>query len=133
MEQKGGCVEVGEKVRRRLDVVRSFFSLRCGVFPAALEPIAVAVHLDDVHVVGEAVQQGAIWALGAEDLNPFVEGKVGGHQDRATFVELGEYLEEQFRAGAGQWDEAQFVDDQQIETGQLPLADSGGVSHPWPP
>ena len=28
-----------------------------GDLPAALEPVALAVHLQDVHVVGEAVQQ----------------------------------------------------------------------------
>ena len=57
----------------------------------------------------------------AEDLGPFVEGQVGGHQDGAPLVALAEDLEEQFRPGPGQWDEAQFVDDQQIRTGKLTL------------
>ena len=34
---------------------------------------------------------------------------------------MGEDLEEQFRSGGGQGDEAQFVDDQQAEAGQIPL------------
>ena len=47
--------------------------------------------------------------------------KVGGHQDRAPLVALAEHLEEQFRSGGGQGHEAQFVDNQQAEAGQLPL------------
>ena len=41
--------------------------------------------------------------------------------DGASFVALAEDLEEQFRAGGGQRHEAQLVDDEQIEAGQLPL------------
>ena len=48
-------------------------------------------------------------------------GQVGGDHDGAPLVALAEDLEEEFRAGGGQGDEAQFVDDQQCEGGQLPL------------
>ena len=44
---------------------------------ATLEPVALAVHLQDVDVVGEAVQQGPGEPLRPEDLGPLVEGKVG--------------------------------------------------------
>ena len=54
-------------------------------------------------------------------LGPLVEGQIGGHHDGAPLVALAEDLEEQFRPGPGQWDEAQFFDDQQVEPGQLPL------------
>ena len=63
-------------------------------------------------MVGEPVQQRAGEPLRAEDLGPFVEGQIGGHHDGAPLVALAEDLEEQFRPGPGQWDEAQFVDDQ---------------------
>ena len=72
-------------------------------------------------MVGEPVQQRAGEALRAEDLGPFVEGQIGGHHDGAPLVALAEDLEEEFRAGGGQGDEAQFVDDQQVELGQIPL------------
>jgi hypothetical protein len=36
--------------------------------PALLEAVAVAVHLQDVNVVSEAVEQDSGEALGAEDL-----------------------------------------------------------------
>ena len=72
-------------------------------------------------MVGEPVQQGSGEPLRAEDLGPLVEGQIGGHQDGAPLVALGEDPEEQFRPGAGQGHEAQFVDDQQIQAGELPL------------
>ena len=86
-----------------------------------LEAVAVAVHLQDVDVVGEAVQQRTGQTLRAEDLGLLVEGQVGGDQGGVPLVALAEYLEEQFRSGSGQWHEAQFVDDQQAEAGQLTL------------
>ena len=60
-----------------------------------------------------------------EDLGPLVEGQVGGDQDGPALAALAEDLEEQFRPDGGQGDEAQFVDDQQVESGQLPLQVEG--------
>ena len=102
-------------------VVRILRDLGDKVLPATLETVALAVHLQDVEVVGEAVQQRAGEAFRSEDLGPFVEGQVGGDQDGAPLVALAEHLEEQFRPGGGQGHEAQFVDDQQVQAGQLPL------------
>ena len=45
---------------------------------ALLEPIAVAVHFEDMDVMGESVEQGAGKALGGEHAGPLVEGKVAG-------------------------------------------------------
>ena len=64
------------------------------VLSATLETVAVAVHLQDVDVVSEAVQQGPGQALRAEDLGPLVEGQVGGHQDGAPLLALDEDLED---------------------------------------
>ena len=81
----------------------------------------VAVHLQYMHVVGEPVQQRAGEALRTKHFGPFVEGEVGGDQDGAPLVALAEDLEEEFRAGGGQGDKAQLVDDEKPEAGQLPL------------
>ena len=70
------------------------------------EAVAVAVHLQDVDVVGEPVQQRAGEALRTKQFGPFAEGEVGGDQDGAPLVALAEDLEEQFRPGGGQGDEA---------------------------
>ena len=107
--------------RCELSVVRFVWWRRCGGLPAALEPVALAVHLQDVDVMGEPVQQRPGQPLRAEDLGPFVEWQVGGDQDGAPLIALAEDLEEQFRADPRQWDKARFVDDQQVQAGQLPL------------
>ena len=50
-------------------------------FAALAEPEALAVHLEDLDVVGQAVEDGAGQALRAEDLGPLVEGQVRGDDD----------------------------------------------------
>ena len=71
--------------------------------------------------MSEAVQECTGEPLRAEDLGPLVEGQVGGDQDRPSLVALAEDLEEELRAGLGEWDEAKLVDDEQLESGQLLL------------
>ena len=89
--------------------------------PALLKAETVAVHLQDVNVVGEAVEQGAGEPFGAEDFGPFLEGQVGSHHRRTALVALAEHLEEQLGAGLGQGHEAQLVDDEQFIAGDLLL------------
>ena len=91
--------------------------MRGGVLAAALEPVAVAVHLQNVDVVGEPVQQRSGEALRTEDPRPLVEGQVGADQDGPALIALTEDLEEEFRAGGGQGHEAQLIYDQQAEAG----------------
>ena len=43
-----------------------------------LQTVALAVHLQDVDMMGEAIEEGAGQPLGAEDLRPLVEGQVLG-------------------------------------------------------
>ena len=43
------------------------------LFLALLQAVAVAVHLEDMNVVGETVEQGPGQALGAEHFRPLVE------------------------------------------------------------
>ena len=111
----------GPQVQIESGVFRLVRDLVGGALPAVADAVAVAVHLQDMDVVGEPVQQRAGEAFRTEDLGPLIERQVGGDQDGAPLVALAEDLEEEFRAGGGQGDEAQFVDDQQAETGKLPL------------
>ena len=93
----GTCGPTGSSVGW---VVGSVGSL--GLTPAALvEPIAVAVHLEDVDVMGETVEERAGQAFGAEHLGPFVERQVGGDQGGAAFIALAEHLEQKLGAGLG--------------------------------
>ena len=108
-------------MRRGLCVSRIAGSAHGLGLPALPEAVALAVHLQDVNSVSEAVQQGAGQPLRAEDLGPLVEGQVGGDQDRPSLVSLAEDLEEELCTGLGEWDEAKLVDDEQLEPCQLLL------------
>ena len=66
---------------------------------AVLKPEAIAVHLEDVDMMGEAIEQRAGQSLGAEHAGPLIEGQIAGHDDRAAFVALAEDLEQQLGAG----------------------------------
>ena len=70
------------------------------------EAVAVAVHLQDMDVVGEPVQQRAGEAFRPEHLDPLIERQVGGDRNGASLVALAEDLEEEFSPGPGQGDEA---------------------------
>ena len=56
---------------------------------ALSETIALTVHLEDVDVMGEAVEERAGQALGAEHAGPLVERQIAGDDDRATLVAFG--------------------------------------------
>ena len=113
----GTCGPTGSSVGWVVGSVR-----RRGLTPAALvEPVALAIHLEDVDVVGEAIEERAGEALGAEHLGPFVERQIGGDQGRAPLVALAEHLEQQLGTGLGQRHEAEFVDDQKLVGGELLL------------
>ena len=47
-----------------------------GSLLARLEPEAVAVHFEDMDVMGQPVEQGAVKALSGEHAGPFVERQV---------------------------------------------------------
>lgn len=78
-------------------------------FPALTQPIAVAVHFQDMHVVGQSIQDGTGKALGAEDFGPFIERQVRCDDDRAAFIALRDNVKQQLRAGFAQGNEAEFI------------------------
>ncbi len=69
-------------------------------------------------MVGQAVEKRAGEALIAERRGPLVEGQVRGDDRGAAFVALADQLEQEFRPGARQRHEAQFIDDQQLIGGE---------------
>jgi len=77
---------------------------------ALLEAVGVGVHLQDVDVVGDAIEQCAGEPFGAEDLGPLVEWQVAGDQRRGALVALADGLEEQLGSGLRQRHISQFVD-----------------------
>ena len=53
------------------------------------EAVALAIHLENGTVVGQAVQESRGHALALEDLAPFAEGEVARHQEAPSFVSVG--------------------------------------------
>jgi hypothetical protein len=90
---------------------------RSGVFQA----IGVAIHLQDMNVVGQPVEQRAGQPLGPEHAGPFFEWQVGGDDRRAALMALAEDLEQQLRSGLRKRHVAQFVNDQQLCGGEVLL------------
>ena len=86
-----------------------------------MEPVALAFGLDDAAAVGEPVEGGAGESFGSEDLGPGFEGQVGGDDEAGAFVGGGDDVEEQFGADFGCGDVAEFVEDEQVELGELGL------------
>jgi hypothetical protein len=61
----------------------------------ALEAPAVVAGLDDVAVVGQAIEQrGGHFGI-TEDARPFTEGEVGGDDDRGALVEPADEVEQE--------------------------------------
>ena len=113
----GECLTVG--------VLRSWVGLSWGgsgwfawlllFFHRLFEAEAFAIHLEDVAMVGESIQQSGGHAFALEDLIPVAEGQVAGDQQAAAFVTIGEDLEEQFGSGSAEGQVAEFVHDQQVD------------------
>ena len=99
--------------------MRIRYFLGISPFFALVETKALAVHFQDMGMMGEPVQQRPGQAFGAEHLGPLVEGKIAGQQGGAASVALAEHLEQEFGAGLGERHEAEFVDDQQAVFSQL--------------
>ncbi len=81
-QRRSKNLQVGRSKTRPLGLNFSALSF------ALIEPVAFAVHLQDVHVMGEPVEERAGQALRAEGFRPFLERQVAGDQRRAPFVVL---------------------------------------------
>jgi hypothetical protein len=88
---------------------------------AGREPKTLAIHLQNVDMVRETVEERAGEPFRSEDRGPFIEWQVAGHQCRAAFVALAEDLEEKLRANRRERHVAEFVDDQQLDRVEMLL------------
>ena len=75
--------------------------------------------LDDLAVMGQAIEQRGRHLGVAEDARPFAEGEVGGDEDRGALVEPADQMEQQLPAGLGEGQIAQFVEDDEVEAGEI--------------
>ena len=86
---------------------------------ALFEPVGVVTGLQDVAVVGHAIQEGGGHLGVAEDLHPFPELKVGCDDQGGFLVALAEEVKEQGTSGLREWQVAQFVEDDRVDEGEL--------------
>src|SRR5712691_7975140 len=99
--------------RVRLTAILVFLCLALALL-ALFEAIAVAVHFEDMDVVGQPIEQRAGQPLGPEHAGPLVERQIAGDEGGAALVTLAEDLEQELGTGRRQGDIAKFVDDQQL-------------------
>ena len=83
------------------------------------EPVALAVHLEDVAMMGQPVQQGRRHAFALEDLAPLAERQIAGEQQTGPFIPIRKDLEQQLGAGAAEREVSQLITDQQIHPIEL--------------
>jgi len=78
-------------------------------------------------VVGEPVEHGVGQRFGGQNGDPLLEGQVRRHYDGPAFVSVGHDFEEEFRARRGQRNEAEFVQDEELD-----LLERGSHAHERP-
>ena len=86
---------------------------------AAFESPAIVAGLDDVAVVSEAIEQCGGHLGVPEDARPFAEGEIGGDDDRGSFVEPADEMEEELAAGLGEGQIAEFIEDDEVHAGEV--------------
>src|SRR5436305_10656343 len=84
---------------------------------AVAEAPALVAGVDDVRAVGEPVDDGLRESGVGEYLGPFSEREVGGDDQAAAFVSLGEDLEDELGGAVRQRQIAQLVTQQQLDPG----------------
>ena len=94
--------------------------LRLGLtLSAVFEAPGLVSGLDDLAVMGEPVEQRGRHLGVAEDGRPFAERQIGGDDDRGSFVEPADQVEEQLSAGLGERQIAEFVEHDEVEPGKI--------------
>ena len=69
--------------------------------------------------MGETIEERRRHLRIAEDARPFAEGEVGGDDDRRALIEPADQIEQQLPAGLGEGQIAQFVEDGEVEAGEI--------------
>src|SRR5271165_932197 len=86
---------------------------------AVLEAPALVPGLDDVAVMGEAIEQRRCHLWVSEHARPFAEGEIGGDQDRGALVEPADEVKEKLAAGLRERQVAELVEDDEVHAGEI--------------
>ena len=96
------------------------------------EALEVVTSLDNVAVVGNAVEQGGRHLGIAEDLDLLGEGEMGGDDQAGTLVELADEVEEERTAGLRKRQVTELIEDDGIDLGEPPGQGAGLARGPFP-
>ena len=91
---------------------RGLFGRKSASRSALPEPVGFAVHLQDVDMVGDAVERRAGEVLAGEDRGSFMEGQVQGNDGGAVLVAPAEDVKQEFAFGLQGWHIDELVDDE---------------------
>ena len=89
---------------------------------AVLEAPAFVAGLDDLAVMGQAIEQGRRHLRVPEDARPFAKVEVGGDDDRGLLVEMADQMEQELPASSGRRADSQFIEDGEVRAGE-PVGD----------
>ena len=68
-------------------------------------------------MVSEAIEQRGRHLGVRKDARPFAEGEVGGDDNRGSFVEPADEVEQELAAGLSEWQISKFVEDNKVHAG----------------
>ena len=86
---------------------------------SVFEAPTIIAGLDDVAVVGQAIEQRGRHLGVAEHAGPFTECQVGGDDDGGSLVEPADEVEQELTAGLSERQVAKFVEDDEVHTRQM--------------
>ena len=69
--------------------------------------------------MGEAIEQGAGHFRIAKNTWPFAKGEIGRDDDRGSFIEPADQMEEQLSARLSKGQIAEFVEDDEVHSGEI--------------
>src|SRR6516164_1330991 len=94
-------------------------SAGCLIVVAAFEAPAVVAGLDDVAVMGQAVEQRGRHFGIAEHARPFPKRKIGGDDDGGALVKPADEVEQKLTAGLCERQIAELVENDEVHAGQM--------------
>src|SRR5277367_1088631 len=86
---------------------------------AVLEAPAVVAGLDDVAMMGQAIEQSRGHLRIAEHARPLTKSEIGGHDHRRPFVELADHVEQKLSARLSERQVAELVENDEVEASEI--------------
>ena len=82
------------------------------------EAKTLTAELDDVAMMGKAIDQGSAKERVCHQFSPAIKGEIGREQEAAAKITLRAELEQQLRTAGVEGEEAEFVQDHEVDAAQ---------------